>query len=719
MKQISQNYKTGAIRLEEVTSPAIKPGGVLVQTLYSVISAGTEGMKVREGKMNYLQKAKARPDQVKKVIQSVQQQGLMSTYQKVMNKLDSLTPLGYSLSGQVVSVSKGAEEFHCGQLVACAGAGYANHAEINFIPKNLVVPIPYNVSPEHAAFATIGAIAMQGYRQAKMQLGETACVIGLGLIGQVLVQILNAAGIRVIGVDLSEQRCRLAQECGAVLSGTVDDPSLLQHIQQMTQGAGVDCVFITAGGKSNQPVEMAVAMARDRARVVDVGITRLDLPWKDYYEKELEVIFSRSYGPGRYDPNYEELGIDYPIGYVRWTERRNMLSFIDLLASKKIDLTPIVSAIFPFEEAEKVYLDMADGKQEGLGILFKYPDQPIESCTRLVLKTDPMPAKAKDDLRIGVIGAGNYATSMLLPHLNDIKKVQLVEVATATSLSAKNAARKFDFTRLSSDYKAMLKADDIDAVLIATRHKAHSAMTVEALTSGKSVFVEKPLAIDFDGLEMVKNAISESGNDRLQVGFNRRFSPAMTSVKKLLGSHNTPMVMTYRVHAGPMEKSSWYLDPEQGSRFLGEAGHFLDVFAYLTESRPVAVSAKSLRPEKPTRDDLENLAVVVQYANGSIGNLLYLTQGGIKVPKEFLEVFAAGRTVQMHNFEYNMVFEGNSSKKIKLGGLDKGQKSEMQAFVSALQTGRAMPFSIQELLDTTMLTLCAWEAASSGLTIQI
>ena len=713
MKQISQNYKTGAIKLEEVMQPALKSGGVLVQTLFSVISAGTEGMKVREGKMNYLQKAKARPDQVKKVIESVRQQGLVATYNKVMNKLDSLTPLGYSLSGRVIDVGRGAEEFSVGQLVACAGAGYANHSEVNFIPKHLVVPIPESVRPEHAAFATLGAIAMQGYRQAKMQLGESACVIGLGLIGQILVQILKAAGIQVMGVDISEERCGLAQDCGALFAGTADDPTLMEHIKRETQGAGADCIFITAGGKSNQPVEMAVAMARDRARVVDVGITRLDLPWKDYYEKELEVVFSRSYGPGRYDPNYEERGIDYPIGYVRWTERRNMQAFLDLLAARKIDLTPIVSAIFPFDEAEKVYRDMAAGKHEGLGILFQYPDGPLEKQNRLVLKPARLPGKARDNVRLGVIGAGNYASSMLLPHLVNIKNVELLEVATATSLSAKNAARKFGFKRISSHYQGMLQADDIDAVVIATRHKAHAVMTAEALAAGKAVFVEKPLAIDLEGLENVRRVIEETGNDRLQVGFNRRFSPAVTSVKKLLGPNKAPMVMTYRVHAGPMESGSWYLDPEQGSRFIGEAGHFLDVFAFLTESQPVSVTAKSLRPQNPTQEDLENLAVVVQYSDGSIGNLLYLTQGGIKVPKEFLEVFASGRTIQMHNFEYLQVFEGTAARKIKMGVLNKGQKEEMQAFVRAVQTGGPMPISIQSLFDTTLLTLSAWDSAAN------
>ena len=385
MKQISQNYKNGKIQLERVTLPALKSNGVLVKTLFSVISSGTEGMKVREGKMNYLQKAKARPDQVKKVIQSVNQQGFWNTYQKVMNKLDSLTPLGYSLSGRVIAVGAGAEEFQVGQLVACAGAGYANHGEVNFIPKNLTVPIPDEVSPEHAAFATIGAIAMQGYRQSSIQLGETACVIGLGLIGQILVQILNAAGIQVLGIDISENRCTLANSCGAVFSCTPHEPSLVQHVMRHTQNLGVDCIFITAGGNTNQPVEISASIARDRARIVDVGKTKLDLPWNSYYEKELEVVFSRSYGPGRYDANYEEKGIDYPVGYVRWTERRNIQSFIDLLAKKSISLDPIIAEVFDFEQAEKVYNDLAEGKQNGLGLLFRYPEKIQDEANKLIL----------------------------------------------------------------------------------------------------------------------------------------------------------------------------------------------------------------------------------------------------------------------------------------------------------------------------------------------
>lgn len=725
MKQISQNYKTGQVKLENVNSPALKSGGVLIQTQYSVISAGTEGMKVKEGKMSYLGKAKARPDQVKKVLHSVQQQGLSATFKKVMNKLDSLTPLGYSASGIVVAVGAGAEEFQVGQRVACAGAGYANHAEINFVPKNLVVPVPDNVAMEHAAFSTIGAIAMQGFRQAEIQLGETACVIGLGLLGQFLVQFLRAAGVHVIGVDLVQSRCRLAEELGAKIAVTPDDPGLRTAINQITRGAGVDCIFITAGGNSNGPVELAVDIARDRGRVVDIGKTKLDLSWNDYYLKELDVRFSRSYGPGRYDSNYEEKGIDYPIGYVRWTERRNMLAFLELISAGNISVGPIIDSIRPFSEAEDVYQELASGSATGLGAVFQHAET-VEQVRRLPSFKEDKAVKQSRQLRtdgvirLGVVGAGNYASSMLLPHLAQNKAVIFKEVATATSLSAANAGRKFDFERTSTDYENLLTADDIDAVIIVTQHASHSQMTAEGLRAGKTVYVEKPLAINIEGLDAVRQAVVESGNNRLMVGFNRRFSPLVKETGEIIGNRITPLIMHYRVHAGQLEAGSWYLDSsEQGSRFVGEAGHFFDVFSCLVKSRPVSVVARCLRPTPTTYDDLENIAVTVEYEDGSIGNLLYLTQGGIKVPKEHLEVFGGGKTVQLYNFEHLMSYEGSGQRKVKTGALDKGQKEEMSQFVSSANKATEMPISLESIFDTTLVTLAAEESLRSGECIRL
>lgn len=715
MKQVSQNYKTGQIRLEEVEWPALKRGGVLVRTHFSLVSTGTEGMKVREGKLSYLGKARARPDQLKKVLQTVQQQGLAATYQKVMNKLDSLTPLGYSLSGEVVAVGAGAEEFHIGQRVACAGAGYANHAEINFVPSNLVVPLPQNVSANHAAFATVGAIALHGFRQAEMQLGETACVIGLGLLGQLLVQILRAAGVHAIGVDVIEDRCRLVEQFGAKAGLIPEDSSLDTVVSRFTGGRGVDCIFITAGGSSNGPTELAVRIARDRARVVDIGKTSLDLPWNDYYMKELDVRFSRSYGPGRYDPTYEERGIDYPIGYVRWTEKRNLAAFLELVSEGKVLLDPLISSVRPFAEAEQVYQELAASKGSVLTMIFDY------GAAQVPVSREPVGPKVArivtptvGKLRLGVIGAGNYASSMLLPQLQKNGDVELVAVATTTSLSGQNAKRKFGFKYTTTEYKEILEDPGIDAVVIATRHSSHANLVAEALRKGKATYVEKPLAISIEELEMLKLAITESGNDRLMVGFNRRFAPMVVELAQRFWNVPCPVVAHYRVHAGQLEQNSWYLDKSEGSRFLGESGHFFDVLSYMTNSRPVSVMATTIRPEAATADDLENIVTVVRYENGSIGNMLYLTQGAAKVPKEYLEIFGGGLTGQMHNFESHTVFEGDRKKMIKTMRVDKGQKGEMGAFVRAAKAGSAMPIPVESLFDTTLITLAAIESARTG-----
>jgi predicted dehydrogenase/threonine dehydrogenase-like Zn-dependent dehydrogenase len=715
MRQVTQNYKSGEIRLQEMDWPALKPGGVLVRSHYSVISTGTEGMKVREGKLSYLGKARARPDQLKKVLNTLKQQGFVATYQKVMNKLDSLTPLGYSLAGEVVAVGADAGEFHVGQRVACAGAGYANHAEVNYVPKNLVVAVPDNVPLKHASFATVGAIAMQGFRQAELQLGESACVIGLGLLGQLLVQILKAAGIHAVGTDIVESRCRLAEELGARAALTADDPGLEAMIARLTGGVGVDCVFIAAGGASNAATELAVRIARDRARVVDIGKTRLDLPWNDYYLKELDVRFSRSYGPGRYDPNYEERGIDYPIGYVRWTEKRNLASFIDLVSSGGVKVEPLISQVRPFGEAETVYKEMAEGAGKVLSVVFEYEN--ASAPLRREVPRLTLVSKTTDKVRIGVIGAGAYASSMLLPPLKRNAAAALVSVATTTPLSGQNAKRHFGFPVATTDYREVLQDPDIDAVIIATRHASHARLVAEALRAGKTTYVEKPLAITAEDIAVVQKAIEESGNDRLMVGFNRRFSPMIRALAGCFGK-KFPIVAHYRVHAGQLDKGSWYLDPSEGSRFAGEAGHFIDVLSYLVGARPVSVMASRLKPPNPTADDLDNVSALVRYADGSVATLQYLTQGALKVPKEYLEVFGGGVTAQMHNFESLLVFEQERQKKISMR-LDKGQQAEMDAFVQAVKSGAPMPIALDSLLDTTGVTLAIEESARSGVEVPL
>jgi len=543
MKQIAQNYKTGEITLLEVPVPACKPGGVLVRTDFSLISMGTEAMKIHESKLSLIGKARARPDQVKKVMATMAQLGPVATYQKVMNRLDSYTPLGYSLAGVVVAVGAGAEEFKVGQRVACGGNQFALHAEYNWVPRNMCVAVPEGVAPLHAAFTTVGSIAMQGFRQSDARLGETACVIGLGLVGQILVQILRAAGVRVLGIDVANDRCELATASGATACGMPGDTSfdaMRAKLSALTGGAGADCIFLTAGGNTNQPVELAAELARDRARVVDIGKCTLDLPWNAYYGKELDLRFSRSYGPGRYDPNYEERGIDYPIGYVRWTERRNMQCVLDLLAAGQLDLDLLTSEVVSFDDAVAVYGKIDRGELRGLGVVFEYPlnGRAIEAVARLPVasaqrhhRVRPAPGR----VRLGVIGCGNYATTMLLPHLKQRPDVELIEVATTTALSAANARAKFGFARVSTDFQRVLVDPEINAVLIATRHDSHARIVCEALRAGKAVFVEKPLAVTAEQLAAVRDTIAETGNDRLMVGFNRRFAPALTGLRAAWG----------------------------------------------------------------------------------------------------------------------------------------------------------------------------------------
>ena len=716
MKQIAQNYKSGEILLLDVPVPACKSGGVLVRTDYSLISMGTEAMKIHESKLSLIGKARARPDQVKKVMQTLAQQGPVATYKKVMNKLDSYTPLGYSLAGVVVAVGAGAEEFKVGQRVACAGNQFALHAEYNWVPKNLCVPIPDGVSSLHAAFTTVGSIAMQGFRQSDARLGETACVIGLGLLGQILVQILRAAGINVVGVDVSKERCALAETLGAAATAIPGDSSydaMKATLMALTGGAGADHIFLTAGGNTNQPVEIAAELARDRARVTDIGKCKLDLPWNAYYEKELDVRFSRSYGPGRYDPTYEEGGVDYPIGYVRWTERRNMECILDLLAAGKLDFGPITSDTLPFDDAVSVYEKINAGALKGLGILFKYPQEGRAVDPRPEAKPSFKPVLrvqrgAIEKVRLGAIGCGNYATTMLLPHLKGRSDVELVEVATATALSAANAKTKFNFARMSTDFRALLADAEIDAVLIATRHDSHAFMVCEALRAGKAVFVEKPLAVTPEQLAAVCATIEETGNDRLMVGFNRRFCGVLNSMHDGWGPIGGPQVVHYTVNAGPLEAGSWYgQTDQQGTRFVGEGGHFIDTVSWWLGRDPVEAYATA------TPDDPDNLIATLTYADGSIAKIAYVTHGDPKYPKEMMEVFADGKVARMDNFKRTEIWRGGKCRKARSASIDKGQKQELDAFIKAVKAGGAMPVSIDSLVATTACSFAVSRSVST------
>ena len=721
MKQIAQNYKTRELTVIDGPAPTCRPGGVLVRSLFSLISTGTEMMKVSEASMSMLGKARARPDQVRKVLDSVVQQGAVTTYKKVMNRLDSYTPLGYSLSGVVVEVGRGAEQFRVGQLVAAAGNEHALHAEYNWVPVNLCVPVPAGVAAEHASFATVGAIAMQGVRRAEVQLGDAACVIGLGLVGQLVVRLLVAAGVRVVGLDIIADRCRLAEKAGAVLCAAPDNDGVAavqRALSDLTDGRGADHVLLAAGSSSNGPTEAAARLARDRARVVDIGKTKLDLPWNAYYDKELEVRFSRSYGPGRYDDRYELEGIDYPAGDVRWTERRNLACFLDLIAHNDIEVDSLVTAVVPMEDATKVYEDLASGSLSGVGVLLEYnaPEhaslvaETSRSASAVSVAPSKPPARATSQrqLSVGFIGAGNYASSMLLPHLARMRSVQLAHVATTRSLSAINAQRRFGFTTASTSAEAVLADESLDAIFIVTRHETHADLVCRALASGKAVFVEKPLAMTQADLERIAGTVAETSNDRLMVGFNRRFAPLLREVKAAFGPAASGSLIRYLVNAGTLQPDSWYRNHElQGSRFMGEGGHFIDTLSWWTASIPAEVYAA------PGGAD-DELQVTVRFQNGASATIAYVTTGNARFPKETIDVAANGTSGRFDNFRQATIWSGRRRQVLKAhGGQDKGQRTQIAEFVAACRSGDPMPIAIESLLATTRATIAIEESLAS------
>lgn len=697
MRQVLQNYRTGEVKVDAVPAPALRSGAVLVANRYSLISAGTERMKIETGKMSLLGKARARPDLVKKVLKTLQTEGISATYRKVSARLEAPSPLGYSCAGEVIAVGSEVEGIQVGDRVACAGAEHAHHAEIVCVPQNLVVPIPDGVPYEHAAFTTVGAIALHGVRQASPQLGDNVVVLGLGLVGLLTVQLLKATGARVFGVDVNPARCELAQQLGADRVALRSD-DVVGLIRDFTHGYGADIVMLTAGGSTNDPIELAGEIARDRGKVVVVGLLKMDVPQRLYYEKELTVLLSRSYGPGRYDPVYEEIGIDYPIGYVRWTERENLREFLRLLADGKVRVQPLITHRFPIERAAEAYNLLASSEGgKVIGALIEYPQQ-TQVARRVPASKPAAPKQAK--VKLGVIGAGNFATGTLLPILQGIADVELIGVCTARGYTAKGVADKFGFQFAASDPTEIFDNPDINAVLIATRHDTHAPYAIRAMQAGKPAFLEKPLAITFEQLKEVERVWQET-NGRVLVGYNRRFSPFIRQIAEHFKNRTEPLSMLYRVNAGSLEQGHWMrATPEGGSRVVSEGCHFIDVMMFLANALPKRVCAAHLRSYEP-----DTAQLVIEFEDGSIGALYYLTTGDPSVPKEYLEVHGAGRSAIMRDFRELELIAGGKKSVHKTVGQDKGHKNELQAFVNAVKSGSEMPIPMEWAIANTRITL--------------
>lgn len=707
MRQVVQRPRDGSVSIVEVSEPTVSPGWVLVDVRCSLISAGTERAKIETGSKNLLQKAKARPDLARTVIQDARAHGVRATAAKVKDRLDAASPIGYSCSGIVRAVGEGVPGLAPGLRVACGGAGWANHAEVVRVPKNLVAALPDSVSFEAGSYATVGAIALHAVRQSEAAVGEVVGVIGLGLVGQLATRILAAAGCRVVGVDLDQRANDLASAGGAV-TYMPDAARLDQAVRDLSSGAGLDAVLICAGTRSSEPLALATALARDRGRIVVVGDVPIASERHVLYEKELDIRLSRSYGAGRYDVDYEERGHDLPIGYVRWTEQRNLSAFLDLIAAGRLATDSLTTHRFPIERASEAYATLSAGPERAFGVVLEYPGappEPVLAPRRAALKRGGGP-------RVGFVGAGNFARATLVPAFA-AAGARLVAVASQGGVSAADTAARLGFERACSA-DDLIEAGDLDAVVIATRHSEHATLTAEALRAGKHVFVEKPLAINSDGVDEVEASL-ESGT-LLMVGFNRRYSPLVVRLRDdLQGTRGK--VLIARVNASGRPADHWLHDPvDGGGTMIGEGCHFVDLLTHLAGSRVERVHA--FAAPQPGRDigASDSFVATFRFADGSVGSLIYASGGDARSGKERIEVFGGGISAAIDDFR-RLEIRGPKSATLR-GRPDKGHRAEIAAFVAATQGHAAAP-DATSYLRSTRATLAVVESLRTGAPVDL
>ena len=712
MKQILQSLKTGATEVAEVPCPTARRGQLLIRTSRTLVSVGTERMLVEFGKAGWIEKARQQPDKVRMVLDKIKTDGLMPTLEAVFNKLDQPLPLGYCNVGSVMQAGGGVSGFEVGDRVVSNG----KHAEAVCVPINLCAKVPPQVSDEEAAFTVLGAIALQGIRLVQPTLGETVVVTGLGLIGLVTVQLLRAHGCRVLGLDFDPAKLELAKQFGAevVNLGAGADP--VAAAQAFSRGRGVDAVIVTASTKSNEPMHQAALMCRKRGRIVLVGVTGLELSRADFFEKELTFQVSCSYGPGRYDPSYEEKGNDYPVGFVRWTEQRNFEAVLDMMADGRLNVKPLISHRFSVTEAEQAY-ELVGGSAPSLGILLEYPtaaEKPEATLRQSTVKLPAAPgAPTTGAASIAFVGSGNYATAVLIPAFKDAG-ARLKVVASSGGVTGVHAGRKFGFESTTTDTDGVFTDPDVQAIVLSTRHDTHADMACKALRAGKHVFVEKPLALKHEELAQIEQAIAEgTRNGRapmVMVGFNRRFATQVQKVKSLLKGVTGPKSFIMTVNAGAIPAEHWTQDREVGGgRIVGEACHFIDLLRFLAGSAITGHRVSVM--DTKTRD---TVSIELSFADGSIGTVHYFANGCKAFPKERLEVFAAGRVLQLDNFRKLTGFAWPGFTKMNLWKQDKGQKACASAFVQAVASGGASPIPFEELLEVARVTIDAADQCEGG-----
>ncbi|MFQ5803848.1 MAG: Gfo/Idh/MocA family oxidoreductase [Candidatus Methylomirabilales bacterium] len=713
MLQVIQNYRTGVLEVVDVPVPTVRPGSLLIRTGASVVSAGTERHLVDMAQKSLLGKAMARPDLVRRVLGKMRTDGVAETLQQVQQRLDTPVPLGYSAAGTVMAVGEDVTGFGLGDPVACGGQGVALHAEVLCAPATLVTAVPPGVSLDEAALAMVGAISLHAIRLCRVQPGEWVAVIGLGLLGLLAVQMLRASGCRVVGLDIVPDKLATAKALGVETVADSGSPDVAAMIETETEGRGADAVLITAGTSSNTPLELAAGISRIRGRIVAVGLVGLEVPRGVFFERELELVVSRASGPGLYDPDYEVHGTDYPYPYVRWTHGRNMAEFLRLVATGAVKLDPLITDRFPISRAPDAYTVLqGEGGVHPIGILLEYPREETAGPSIVRIRDGTETHVPKGTIRVGLIGAGLFARTTLLPELRKVPGLHLAGVATASGSSAYHVARTFGFDYATADPQEILGDANIDCVIIATRHDSHARLVGAALRAGKDVFVEKPLALSVAEILDVAEAWRDN-EVRLMVGFNRRHSSHTAALRGFLASVGGPILLHCRVNAGNVPARSWVNDPLLGGdRVRGEVCHFVDLAHYLLDDYALAAEAVGL-PPKRADDPVEDLAAVLLFPDGSVANVVYTARGHRALARERIEVFREGRAAVIDNFRATRFYGLGAPRTYRTWRLDRGYRGELSVWFDALRKGRQAPVSFATYAASTLATLAVAEALVS------
>lgn len=722
VRRIVQSYDEGEIRTVDLPPPAIKDGQILVETRASLVSVGTERHMVELARKSILGKALERPDLVKKVVNKARTEGVQEAYRQAKGRLEEDVPLGYSSAGVVTEVGAGVDSISVGDRVACAGSGYAGHAEVIRVPEHLCVRLPSEISFEEGAFVALGGIALEALRLSEAQIGETVVVIGLGLLGQLTVQLLDGAGCRVYGVDLDAEKVEMAEEYGA-RAATTDYDELEGLVEESTGGRDADSVIIMASTPSNEPLEKAADLARERGKVVATGLVGLDVPRERFYEKELELAVSRAWGPGLYDEDYTERGIDYPYAYARWTAGRNMAAFLDQVKQGTVRLDHLVSHRFPFEEAEDAYDLILDGAESTIGVILEYASMDREPEPKVDLGPSKVSRVQSEGTGISLIGAGQFARGTLLPVLQEKKGMDFRGVATTSGTSGRDIGERYGFDFATTEVDDILDDDATDAVFILTRHGSHAELTIRALRAGKHVFVEKPLAVTPVQLQEVvktwREAQDAEGGPLLMVGFNRRFSPFARWIRSKFEGLGEPLTVQMTVNAGKPELDSWIYDPKDGGgRIVGELCHFIDLASYLSSARPERLTASSLEAARYHHTD--NVTLILEMDDGSLATITYVASGDKAHPRERVEVYGGGRVGVIENFKKAYVVnDGRTRSKRNWLSVDRGHSNEVDAFLEAIQGGGSPPVPFESYVSTTRSTFAAERSVETGEPVEL